>query len=224
MRFRGFGRRRDGAPRDVPGRAEGSRLRRAHYRPVAEDLEGRQLLAASPLRSIPPIGTVDLITQSGPRVFSLTLNPRLGRAVITFITVGSSIDPNSLGNITLTRVGTDRVIPLNLSFLATQQNGIPTSYGPPPGPAGLNQTVMAVYNLGIPLPRGKYVLRIPSGGVRDLAGRPLDGEFFGPLPSGDGVPGTDFVAVLPTSGIYTFLPRPPGGFFSPGHTTPRLFR
>jgi hypothetical protein len=38
------------------------------------------------------------------------------------------------------------------------------------------------------------VVRLVRGGVRDLAGNVLDGEFSGALPSGNGAPGGDFVA------------------------------
>jgi hypothetical protein len=33
-------------------------------------------------------------------------------------------------------------------------------------------------------------------GITDVAGNPLDGEFFGRFPSGNGVPGGDFVAIV----------------------------
>ncbi len=39
---------------------------------------------------------------------------------------------------------------------------------------------------------GTYVFTIHSAGVVSLAGAPLDGEFTGKLPTGDGNPGGDF--------------------------------
>ena len=45
---------------------------------------------------------------------------------------------------------------------------------------------------GRPLPHGRYLLIVKSGGVRDRAGRALDGEFTSGLPSGNGVAGGDF--------------------------------
>jgi hypothetical protein len=40
------------------------------------------------------------------------------------------------------------------------------------------------------------VFTVRSGGVRDIAGNALDGEFYGFFPSGNNVPGGDFVARL----------------------------
>lgn len=49
---------------------------------------------------------------------------------------------------------------------------------------------------GAQLKGGTYTLTIRSGGIRDVAGNALDGEFYGTFPSGNGTPGGDFVATL----------------------------
>lgn len=71
---------------------------------------------------------------------------------------------------------------------------------------------------GVPqLRRGTYVYTVVSGpyGVTDVAGNPLDGEFYGRFPSGNGVPGRDFVAVYYTIDHTTPPPRPARSFASP---------
>ena len=59
---------------------------------------------------------------------------------------------------------------------------------------------MLTINGGRPLRGGTYTLTIFSGagvrGVRDVAGNALDGEFSGTFPSGNGIPGGNFVAEL----------------------------
>jgi hypothetical protein len=47
---------------------------------------------------------------------------------------------------------------------------------------------------------------VASGGVRDRAGNPLDGEFNGGDPSGDGVPGGAFMVRLGFDGRRVFPP------------------
>ena len=59
-----------------------------------------------------------------------------------------------------------------------------------------NEGVVAVWRLRDNLPPGRLTLELKSGGVTDLVGRPLDGEWSGPAdtwPSGDGAPDGDFV-------------------------------
>jgi hypothetical protein len=50
-------------------------------------------------------------------------------------------------------------------------------------------------------------LDVVSGGIRDLVGNALDGEFRGTFPSGNGQAGGDFVSVLP---VPVHKPRSPG--------------
>ena len=88
-------------------------------------------------------------------------------------------------------------------------------------------------NNGRPLKTGRYVLTIKSGGITDIAGNALDGEYYGYVPSGNGKPGGDFQALLISGRDYTFRPipttssatpvTPPGkkgqGFNTTGQTT-----
>jgi len=55
--------------------------------------------------------------------------------------------------------------------------------------------------------QARLVFRAYSGAHGDRAGNALDGEFRGARPSGDGVPGGDFVARLDFDGRRAFPPR-----------------
>jgi hypothetical protein len=63
-------------------------------------------------------------------------------------------------------------------------------------------TATVVFNKGRALRGGNYRVIINSGpgdfGMQDIAGNPLDGNFYGVFPSGDGLPGGDFVATIAT--------------------------
>ena len=61
---------------------------------------------------------------------------------------------------------------------------------------GTQQSILVSINNNQPLRNGIYQFTIRSPGISDLAGRPLDGQYFGTFPSGDGQPGGDFVANL----------------------------
>jgi hypothetical protein len=80
----------------------------------------------------------------------------------------------------------------------------------PLDPAG-PEAVTAGINDGRPLKGGTYYFTIKSGGVQDVAGNALDGEFYGYFPSGDGRPGGDFQARIDT--IHNLV-LPPAPLFS----------
>jgi large repetitive protein len=69
-----------------------------------------------------------------------------------------------------------------------------------PNTNATTETVTLTINGGQPIRGGHYLFTIHSkssalsSGVQDLAGNALDGEFFGFFPSGNNVPGGDFVA------------------------------
>lgn len=68
--------------------------------------------------------------------------------------------------------------------------GVQTS---PPSDPTATQTVTIPFTAPSPI-RGAYGLRIKSGGITDVAGNALDGEYRGRFPSGNGQPGGDFGA------------------------------
>ena len=71
-----------------------------------------------------------------------------------------------------------------------------TSLIPTGGAATDPVTVPVVINYGKSLRGGRYNFTIKSGGITDIAGNALDGEFYGYFPSGNNRPGGDFVARL----------------------------
>lgn len=78
-------------------------------------------------------------------------------------------------------------------------------------------TVFATINNGQNLRSGTFTFSLFSGplGITDAAGNPLDGEFYGYFPSGNDVPGGDFVAILDTIHALVYSPKPTQGYASP---------
>src|SRR5207302_775605 len=92
----------------------------------------------------------------------------------------------------------------------------------PPGGSTAAQAVTATINGGQPIRGGRYVFTVFSGtlqdfrGIRDVAGNPLDGEFYGFFPSGNNVRGGDFSAQIDARHQIIFSPVPvPNGFATP---------
>jgi hypothetical protein len=75
--------------------------------------------------------------------------------------------------------------------------------------------VLATIANGLRQRGGFFTLLVRSGGVQDVAGNGLDGDFFGSFPSGNGIRGGDFVARLDTFHNIVFAPGPIGSTVSP---------
>ena len=119
------------------------------------------------------------------------LNP--GQVAVTFRDDRSGLDPASLAD-------PDNYLmigPLSRPGQVLRVRSI--ALGPTAGPTS-PRSVLLTLNGGRPLPHGRYVLVVASGGVRDLSGNPLDGEFSGSFPSGDGRPGGNFSALFTFDG------------------------
>jgi len=132
--------------------------------------------------------TIDTV---GPTVTAVTLAPKLGEIDVTFADSLAGMDQASViagANYLLTRLHARRPA-FRVSFLAATS-------GAPPGP----DTVVFAINPRRPLQAGVDTFTILSGtgpiGIRDVAGNALDGEFSGPFPSGNAIPGGNFVAEL----------------------------
>jgi len=201
------------------------RLRTA-LRPNAEGLETRALLSGgvtrqslfemaaqvAHIRQALNVGRFQRPIEPTFRIQSVVINPRAGRVVARFQGAeGGGVDPASLdGAVSLVRRQSPR-----LPFATTLFGApvvLPNEFqpvnagGPTPEP-----TVAAVFDFGRPIPLGNYRLRIDSGGVRDLAGGALDGEFRGAFPTGDGAPGGDFLGRTATNGFRAYPFRPAFG-------------
>ena len=84
-----------------------------------------------------------------------------------------------------------------------------------------------MFNKGHAFRGGKYQVIIDSGtgnsGIQDVAGNAMSGNFYGTFPTGDGLPGGDFVAdistfhnkVLPFVPVRTGFSPPPAGIDPP---------
>jgi hypothetical protein len=228
MDLRGNGRGLpDGARGDV---ASTSRARKRWSWQGAERLDERVLLShavdiGGVTRFIPPSVRASLpptINTVAPKVESASAVPRLGQFVVTFLNDTAGLNQATLAdpaNYSIAR-GTAHVFgKMGLVVPSTTQPlAITGVLVAPPSTSSGTQTVFLQVNGGQRLQTGNYVLTVRSGGIRDLAGRPLDGEFVGSaknLPSGDGVPGGDFVANIPISvgGLTVFKAVPQGPFF-----------
>ncbi|HWE40838.1 MAG TPA: hypothetical protein VG406_30130 [Isosphaeraceae bacterium] len=192
-------------------------------RPRLEGLESRELLTTgyqlTPDGPVGPFPLVDGRTAQilpspfptvAPRVLSSTLLPRLGQVLITFVADPAGINQASLAtssNYSLVRLHGTSGLNLTITSAVVAQPS-----------AGGTQTVTLNVGGNAPLPRGVYALTVVSGGIRDNAGVPLDGEFTRFLPSGDGHPGGNFQSLLLTNGPLSFTEVPTAPFIFFGFT------
>jgi hypothetical protein len=180
-----------------------------------EALEARDLLAVgihgpTPLPSTrlpanPPDVQALANPSAGPKVAFVQFEPLTGRVLVVFSGDLAGYNPSTLtdpANYSLRLVKSFVRLPtepqsrpragvvLAPTFAVTGV-ALPTPVAP-----GMPQTVVVTINNNQPLRNGIYQFTIRSPGIADLAGRPLDGDYFGVFPSGDGQPGGDFVANL----------------------------
>jgi streptogramin lyase len=137
-----------------------------------------------------PIGVVGrlVIDTASPRVTAASLNPRKGQFLVTFNNDLSGIDPSTLLDPTNYRV-TGPHARRRPTYTITGVSNASTLPSAAPG-------VLLQVNHGRAIRNRQLVLRVLSGGITDLAGNALDGEFRHKLPSGNGHAGGDFVARL----------------------------
>ena len=128
-----------------------------------------------------------LVDTVGPRVTYAALNPRTGQVYVTF-----RDDRSGMGQATLANLGnyslTRKTVPNPRQYVISGARPLAGGGGTAP------QSVLLASAGGRKIPHGRYQFAIVATGVTDVAGNALDGEFRGTLPSGDGVPGTDFNA------------------------------
>jgi hypothetical protein len=137
-----------------------------------------------------PQGGTLVVDTSGPRVAALGFDPASRSITVIFQDAWVGLDPLSVTN------------PNNYVLVSPNHLGValtPQIIPPAPAVTGFyttSQSELLKIPDSVPLPPGHYTFGILSGGVRDLAGNPLDGEFHGTFPSGNGQAGGNFVATL----------------------------
>jgi uncharacterized repeat protein (TIGR01451 family) len=133
-----------------------------------------------------------LVDTTGPRVTAVVFNRAAGQLVITLQDNASGLDQGSLNNVS------------NYSFIQQGKRGaknLVTGVSTlQPSDRTAPQTVTLTIKGGKSIRSGSFALAITSGagtsGIHDAAGNPLDGEFQGSFPSGNGSPGGNFTAVV----------------------------
>lgn len=146
-----------------------------------------------------------VIDTVGPKIIALGVDPPSGRINLTVQDDRSGLDLGSvlaLSNYNLTKVP----LPAGQHFAVTGAALAPKLI--PPGPFDPLPVILTTDD-GRRLHHGRrYVLSIASGGVQDLAGNALDGEFSGTFPTGDGRPGGAFHVRILTDGRQVFPFQP----------------
>jgi hypothetical protein len=181
-------------------------------RPVGstlEAIEARQLLStlARPSAIAPPAAVEAPATGAAdaPRLASVQLEPLTGRVLVTITGDLAGIDRAKLTdprNYSLVPVvvrdegpAVDPSRPEKGVILVPNFVTTGVALTPNPGP-GLPRSLVVSINNNQPLRAGFYRFRINSAGITDGSGVALDGAYRGVFPSGNGRPGSDFVADL----------------------------
>jgi virginiamycin B lyase len=145
-----------------------------------------------------PLAGPLVIDTVGPRVSGLAFDGPTNHATVVLSDVGAGLDPASADD-----PNAYTIVPPSTIIGAHPNPG--RGQGPirAPSISGFyssadSYTVGLDFNTPRPINArsGRYMFQVASGGVRDLAGNGLDGEFNGQLPSGDGRPGGNFIARL----------------------------
>jgi hypothetical protein len=192
------------SPRKRPKRVVLSKL---------EALESRDLMAiASPILPTPPPAVTvapDIQAQAtpsaGPKIAFVQFQPLTGRVLVVFTGDLAGYDLASLSNpanYSLSLISLDSRLPSQsesrpkAGVVLAPEFQVTGVSNPTPVAPGMPQTVIVSINNNQPFRSGSYRFTIQSSGITDLAGRQLDGDYFGVFPSGDGQPGGNFVARL----------------------------
>jgi VCBS repeat-containing protein len=139
-------------------------------------------------------GGVVTIDTVAPRVLNALLNPKTGQVYVTYLDDRSGMSFSSTTNVA-NYVFTKQFTSTPRSDIISATRLLPVSQTGP-------QTVVLRSQQGKAIKHGRYLFRIISGGVADVAGNALDGEFTGTYPSGDGTAGGDFYGQFLNGGTY----------------------
>jgi hypothetical protein len=136
-----------------------------------------------------------VIDTTPPRIVGLTVRPTTGTMMLSVRDAGGGLDFASLGdasNYTFSR----RVQHFGVAVASVARD---------PADPTLATVQLRTRRIG----HGhRWVLTAASGGLRDLAGNALDGEFARRFPTGDGTPGGGFAIQIPTDGFKVLPYRP----------------
>ena len=153
-------------------------------------------------QTVSPLPTLvqNLVVDTAPPVITaLSFNRFDATLAVTFQDNLSGMDLASLTNSAFYHIS---ATPLS-SKVRVPKLILPTSITFTPGASPGDPVVVNVeFNRGRPFRGGKYEVLINSGsgdsGIQDVAGNALDGNFYGPFPTGDGLAGGNFVADILT--------------------------
>ena len=163
-------------------------LANAKYTITASEVDGSGNTLTT-VQAIPNANQGMLVVDTlAPRVAGIIFSPKLGQFTVLLQGGISGLDIQSLANANnyvLQKGGKSYG-----SLLVTAID--PGNPSLPNDPARVTVTINNAKKLG----GGTYTLVIHAGGIRSLAGAPLDGLYFGAFPSGVGIPGGNFVAQI----------------------------
>ncbi len=148
--------------------------------------------------STAPLGTV-IIDTVGPKITGVSFNRFDDTLTVTYQDNLSGLAEASIANGAFYHISAKPLSPK----VPVPKLLLPTSILVTPGPVATDPVVVnVVFNGGHAVRGGRYLIVINSGGgdsgVEDVAGNALDGNFYGTLPSGDGLPGGNFAASIAT--------------------------
>ena len=149
-----------------------------------------------------------VIDTVGPKVTDVSFD-RLGSR----ITVGLQDDRSGLDQATVIDGANYRLTKPHSFAKAFIVTGLTTAG--PGGPTGVEAVTLTMNGAKHKLPHGVYTFLIRSGGIQDVAGNALDGEFYGFYPSGNNRPGGNFEAVITAFHNIVQAPVPTNGFATP---------
>ena len=163
-------------------------------------------------QTVSPVATIvpKLVVDTAPPVItSLSFDRFDATLAVTFQDNLSGMDLASLTNSAFYHISAR---PLS-SKVHVPNLILPTSISFTPGALPSDPVVVnVVFNKGRPFRGGKYEVLINSGtgdaGIQDVAGNALDGNFYGPFPTGDGLARGNFVAEILTfhNKVLPFVP------------------
>jgi len=165
--------------------------------------------------------SVSDVSHVGPKVTGVSVDRKKGRIVVTFQDFGGLNDTGvGLDMASVVDAGNYQLVAAH--HLRVRADRVAVVAVTPRTTAG-TQTVILSVTRRTYTQVGPYSLRIDSAspadpnGIQDNAGNALDGEFSGTFPSGNGVPGGDFVVRL--SAIASMRPGAARKATKPAHHT-----